>query len=98
MLREAESSQSPHDEMRERPREVVSVETRRRFVFEAVVENADDKVLVRLKFVDRSGFVEEWVPLDQVSGLEPGARIELIEDVDAGMSPHIVRVDRGNSP
>jgi hypothetical protein len=48
--------------------------------------------------VDRSGFVEEWVPLDQVSGLEPGARIELIEDVDAGMSPHIVRVDRGNSP
>jgi hypothetical protein len=33
-----------------------------------------------------------------VSGLEPGARIELIEDVDAGMSPHIVRVDRGDSP
>ena len=73
------------------------METRRRFVFEEVVENADDKVLARLKFVDRSGFVEEWVPLDQVSGLEPGARIELIED-DAGMSPHIVRVDRGPSP
>jgi len=74
------------------------VEIRRWFVFEEVVENADDKVLARLKFVDRSGFVEEWVPLDQVSGLEPGARIELIEDVDAGMSPHIVRVDRGDSP
>ena len=69
------------------------MEIRRRFVFEEVVENADDKVLARLKFVDRSGFVEKWVPLDQVSGLEPGARIELIEDVDAGMSPHIIRVD-----
>ena len=34
-----------------------SVEIRRRFVFEEVVENADDKVLARLKFVDRSGFV-----------------------------------------
>jgi hypothetical protein len=39
------------------------VETRRRFVFEEVVENADDKVLARLKFVERSGFVEEWVHL-----------------------------------
>ena len=44
---------------------------RRRFIFEEVVENADDKVLARLKFVDRSGFVEEWVPLDQVSGWSP---------------------------
>jgi hypothetical protein len=84
--------------MRERAEGGGSVEMRRRLVFEEVVENADDKVLARFKFVDRSGFVEEWVPLDQVSGLEPGARIELIEEIDAGMSPHIVRVDRGNSP
>jgi hypothetical protein len=59
------------------------VEIRRRFIFDEVVENADDQVLARLGFVDRSGFVEEWVPLDQVSGLEPGARIELIEDANA---------------
>jgi hypothetical protein len=74
------------------------VEIRRRFIFEEVVENADNKVLARLGLVDSSGFVEEWIPLDQVSGLEPGARIELIEDVDAEMSPHIVRVDRDGSP
>jgi hypothetical protein len=35
------------------------VETRRRFVFEEVVENADDKVLARLEFEDRSRFVED---------------------------------------
>lgn len=74
------------------------METRRQFIFEEVVENADGKVLARLGNVDRSGSVEEWVPLDQVSGLEPGARIELIEDADAGKSPRIVRVDRGGSP
>lgn len=74
------------------------MESRRQFLFEEVVQNADGKVLARLGNVDRSGSVEEWVPLDQVSGLEPGARIELIEDTDAGISPRIVRVDRGGSP
>ena len=97
MLRVADRNSLPMMKMRQ-GRGRWNVEIRRRFVFEEVVKNADDKVLARLKFVDRSGFVEEWVPLDQVSGLEPGARIELIEDVDAEMSPHIVRVDRGNSP
>jgi hypothetical protein len=73
------------------------VPTRSRLMFQEVVESADERVLVRLKSPD--GVVHEvWVELDEVSGLEPGATIELIEEGDAGMGPRIVRVDRGNSP
>jgi hypothetical protein len=68
-----------------------------RFTFQEVVESADERVLVRLKGPD--GVVHEVrVELDQVSGLEPGARIELIEESDPGMGPRIVRVDRDDSP
>jgi hypothetical protein len=73
------------------------VPDRIQFVFQQVVESADEKALVRLTRPD--GVVQDvWVEFDQVSGLEPGARLELIEDVDAGMSPRIVRVDRDESP
>jgi hypothetical protein len=66
------------------------------FVFQEVAESADDKVLLRLKRPD--GVVEEvWVDVGEVSGLEPGARLELIED-DTGTGPRIIRVDREDSP
>lgn len=70
---------------------------RSRFMFQEVVESADEKLLLRLKRMD--GVVQDvWVELDQASGLEPGARIELIDEADAGTSPRIVRVDRDDSP
>ena len=70
---------------------------RSQLVFQEVVESADEKVLVRLKRPD--GVVQEvWIELNEVKGLEPGARIELIEEADQGMGPRIVRVDRGDSP
>lgn len=68
-----------------------------RFVFQEVVESADEKALVRLTGQD--GVVHDvWVGVDQLSGLEPGAKLELIEDDDAGMGPRILRVDRDDSP
>jgi hypothetical protein len=68
-----------------------------RFTFQEAVESADDKVLLRLRSED--GVVNDvWVAVDQVSGLEPGAKIELIEEADAGTGPRIVRVDRDRSP
>lgn len=67
------------------------------FVFQEVVESADDRALVRLTGPD--GVVHDvWVDVDQLSGLEPGARLELIEDADADKGPRIVRVDRDDSP
>ena len=67
------------------------------FVFQEVVESADEKVLLRLKRPD--GVVDEvWVDVGEVSGLEPGARLELIEDAEAGTGPRILRVDRDDSP
>jgi hypothetical protein len=73
------------------------VPIRSRFTFQEVAESADERVLLRLKSPD--GVVHEvWVELDEVSGLEPGARIELIEEDDAEMGPRIVRVDRNDSP
>ena len=74
-----------------------NVPTPSQFVFQQVVESADDKALVRLSGPD--GVVHDvWVGVDQLSGLEPGARIELIEEADAGTGPRIVRVDRDDSP
>ena len=71
--------------------------SRNPFTFQEAVESADDRVLVRLKGAD--GVVHDvWVELDAVHGLEPGAKIELNEDADAGMGPRIVRVDGGDSP
>ena len=67
------------------------------FTFQEVLESADERVLLRLKSPD--GVVHEvWVALDQVSGLEPGARLELIDEAEPGMGPRIVRVDRDDSP
>jgi hypothetical protein len=67
------------------------------FVFQEVVENADDKALVRLTGPD--GVVHDvWVGVDQLSGLEPGAKLELIEEADPATGPRIVRVDRDDSP
>lgn len=77
--------------------EEVDVSNRIEFVFQEVVESADEKVLVRLKRPD--GVIEDvWVETDQLSGLEPGARLELVEDADAGTGPRVVRVDRDDSP
>ena len=67
------------------------------FVFQEVVESADEMALVRLTRPD--GVVEDvWVDFDQVSGLEPGAKLELTEDADAEKGPRIIRVDRDDSP
>jgi hypothetical protein len=73
------------------------VSSRSRFTFQEAVESADERVLVRLKGED--GVVHDvWVEIGDVHGLEPGAKIELIEEADAGTGPRVVRVDRGDSP
>ena len=67
------------------------------FVFQEVVESQDERALLRLKGPD--GVVHDvWVGVDQLSGLEPGARLELIEEADSATGPRIVRVDRDDSP
>jgi hypothetical protein len=73
------------------------VPDRSQFTFQEVVESADERVLVRLKGPD--GVVHEvWVDVDQLSGLEPGAQLELVEGAEPGTGPKIVRVDRDDSP
>ena len=67
------------------------------FVFQEVAESADERVLLRLKGPD--GVVHDvWVGVDQLSGLEPGAKLELIEEAEPGTGPRILRVDRDDSP
>ena len=52
------------------------------FVFQEVAESVHDV----------------WVGVDQLSGLEPGAKLELIEEAEPGTGPRILRVDRDDSP